>query len=225
MSKHFHDALQELNDDLLKMGTLVEELIAKAITALKNRDVVKAQHVIDNDQQVDALELVIEEKCLDLMARHQPVAVDLRFITTGLRINGELELIADLAVDIAACVLEIADQPLIKPLIDIPKLELVAQRMIKMALDSFIMRDVLLAKQVIYMDAEADHLKNDIHNELIEEYLVKDGLVATRAIPLIFVARHLERACDHASTIAENVIYMVNAKVVKHHPERLGLSV
>ncbi len=221
MSKHFSEELQELNDDILKMGTLAEELIARSITALKNRDVLMAQAVIDDDASVDELELVIDEKCLDLIARHQPMAVDLRFITTGMRLNGELERVADLSVDVAQRVLEIADKPLIKPLVDIPKLALIAQKMVKTAIDSFITRDIVLARDVILMDSEADAFKRSIQNELIYDYLVKDGTSAPRAVPLILVARHLERICDHATYIAEDVIYMVKAEVVKHHPERL----
>ena len=221
MSKHFHEELQELNDDILKMGTLAEEQIARSIAALKSRDVAMARMVIDADAKVDELELVIDEKCLDLIARQQPMAVDLRFITTGMRLNGELERVADLAVDVAQRVLEISDQALLKPLVDIPKLALIAQKMVKTAIDSFITRDSDLARSVILMDAEADALKRSIQHELIYDYLVKDGTVAPRAVPLILVARHLERVCDHATYIAEDVIYMVKAEVVKHHPERL----
>ncbi|MFH0754477.1 MAG: phosphate signaling complex protein PhoU [Candidatus Omnitrophota bacterium] len=221
MSKHFHEELQELNDDILKMGTLAEEQIARSIAALKSRDIEMSRMVIEEDVKADELELVIDEKCLDLIARHQPMAVDLRFITTGMRLNGELERVADLAVDVAQRVLEIADKPLLKPLVDIPKLSMIAQKMVKTAIDSFITRNSDLAKSVILMDAEADALKRSIQNELINDYLVKDGSVAPRAVPLILVARHLERICDHATYIAEDVIYMVKAQVVKHHPERL----
>jgi phosphate transport system protein len=221
MSKHFHEELQDLNDGILKMGTLVEELIDQAVTALKNRDVAMARLVIERDSQIDDLELVIDELCLDLVARHQPMAVDLRFIMTGMRLNGELERVADLAVDVAERVLEIADAPLLKPLVETPRLALVAQRMVKTAIDSFITRDSALARSVILMDSEADKLKDSIQNELIYDYIVKDGAVAPRAVPLILAARHLERVCDHATYIAEDVIYMVKAEVVKHHPERL----
>ncbi len=221
MSKHFQEELQELNDEILKMDTLVEELIARVITALQDRDMPMALSVIDRDAEIDALELVIDEKCLDLIARHQPTAGDLRFIMTGMRLNGELERVADLAVDIAERVLEIADKPLLKPLVDIPKLAVVAQKMVKTAIDSFITRDIDLAKNVILMDEEADLFKDRIQNELIYDYMVKDGSVVPRAVPLILVARHLERVCDHATYIAEDVIYMVKAEVVRHHPERL----
>ena len=180
-----------------------------------------AQAVIDNDSCIDELELEIDEKCLDLIARQQPMAVDLRFITTGMRLNNELECIADLAVDISQHVLEMADQPLLKPLVDIPKLAAVSQKMVKMSIDSFIARDIDLAKQVLLLEPEADGLRDAIHKELVDVYIAKDPLSAPRAIQLLLIARFLERVCDHATYIAEDVVYMVKAEVVKHHPERL----
>jgi phosphate transport system protein len=221
MERHFDDELRDLHQDILKMGTFAEEAIARSVEALRLRDKALAQTVIEQDGRVDDLEIIIDEKCLDLIARHQPMAIDLRFITTGMRLNGELERVADLAVDIAQRVLEISDQPLLKPLVDIPKLALIAQKMVKTSIDSFIARDSGLARAAILMDTEADTLKRSIQHELIHEYMVKDGTVAPRAVPLILVARHLERICDHATYIAEDVIYMVKGEVVKHHPERL----
>ncbi len=221
MSKPFQQELDELNTEILTMGTLAEEAVSRSIVALKSLDSVLAQAVINDDTKIDHQELIIDEQCLDLIARHQPMAVDLRFITTGMRLNGELERIADIAVDIAERVMEIADKPLLKPLVDIPRLELVAQKMVKTAIDSFIARDIVLARDVILMDSEADALKDRIQNELIYGYMLKDAATAPRAVPLILVARYLERVCDHATYIAEDVIYMVKAEVVKHHPERL----
>jgi len=221
MSRHFHEELAELNDDILRMGTLAEEAVAKSIAALKNRDVDAAQALIDSDNCIDEMELMIDEKCLDLIARQQPMAVDLRFITTGMRLNNELECIADLAVDIAQHVLEMADQPLLKPLVDIPRLAEVAQKMVRMSIDSFITRDIEIAKRVLIMEPEADALRDAIHKELVDVYITKDPSSAPRAVQLLLIARFLERVCDHASYIAEDVIYMVKAEVVKHHPERL----
>jgi phosphate transport system protein len=221
MSRHFHEELAELNNDILKMGTLAEEAVAKSIAALKDRDVDAAQSLIDDDNCIDEMELMIDEKCLDLIARQQPMAVDLRFITTGMRLNNELECIADLAVDIAQHVLEMADQPLLKPLVDIPRLAEVAQKMVKMSIDSFIARDIEIAKKVLVLEPEADALRDAIHKELVEVYIAKDPSSAPRAVQLLLIARFLERVCDHASYIAEDVIYMVKAEVVKHHPERI----
>lgn len=221
MERHFDEELRDLNKKLLEMAALVEESIRKAVDALKSLDRSKAQGVIDEDQRIDELELVIEDKCLSLLSLFQPQASDLRFITNATKINAELERIADLSVDIAQRVLEIADKPLVKPLVDIPILASIAQEMVKNAIDSFVNRDVDLAKKVVLADRDADLLRNRIQDELIYQYMVKDGTVAPRAVPLLLVARHLERICDHATNIAEDVIYMVSAKVVKHHPEKL----
>ncbi|MDD5173593.1 MAG: phosphate signaling complex protein PhoU [Candidatus Omnitrophota bacterium] len=221
MKRHFDEELKDLNQDILKMGIFAEEAIRNSIEALKNRDRELAESVVENDVRIDRLELVIDEKCIDLIARHQPLAKDLRFITTGMKLNAELERISDIAVDMAQRVLEIVDKPLLKPLVDIPKLTVVAQNMVKMAVDSFIKGDVELAKKVILSDNEADKLRNLITKELIEDYMAKDASTAPRAVQLLLIARFLERICDHSTNIAEDVIYMVQAEVVKHHPEKL----
>jgi len=221
LERHFDKELKDLNQDILKIGILAEEAIHKSVEALKNRDKQMAESVIEDDVNIDTLELVIDEKCIDLIARHQPLARDLRFITVGMKLNSELERIADIAVDIAQRVLEIVDKPLLKPLVDIPKLTVIAKNMVKMAVDSFVNGDVELAKKAILSDGEADKLRNVISKELIEDYMVKDASTAPRAVQLLLIARFLERICDHATNIAEDVIYMVQAEVVKHHPERL----
>jgi phosphate transport system protein len=149
------------------------------------------------------------------------MAVDLRFITMAMKITTDLERVADLAVDIAQRVLELADKPLLKPLVDIPKLTLLAQQMIKDVIDSFVDSDVELAKNVIMRDKEADDLRNKVQSELLNDYIAKDKSTMPRAVPSLLIARHLERICDHATNIAEDIIYMVEATVVKHHPEKL----
>ncbi|PIQ88631.1 MAG: phosphate transport system regulatory protein PhoU, partial [Candidatus Omnitrophica bacterium CG11_big_fil_rev_8_21_14_0_20_42_13] len=216
MERHFDEELKELHKDILKMGALAQEAIFKSVESLKDRDKVKAQEVIDKDVYIDELELEIDEKCIDLIARYQPMAGDLRFITTGMKINAELERIADLSVDIAQRALELSDKPLLKPLIDIPKLSHVAQNMVRDAIDAFVKKDVELAKKVVLSDPEADKLRNFVQNELINDYMAKDPNTASRAVPLLLAARHLERICDHTTNIAEDVIYMVEGKVVKH---------
>jgi len=221
MERHFDEELKNLNKEILQMGALTEEAIYKSIEALKKRDKELAQGVIDNDTDIDNLELAIDEKCVDLIARYQPMAGDLRFIATGMKINSELERIADIAVDIAQRTLELLDKPLLKPLVDIPKLTTIAQNMVKMAIDAFVNGDIELARKVLLSDPEADKLRNLIQKELIEDYMVKDASTAPRAVQLLLIARFLERICDHTTNIAEDVIYMVQAKVVKHHPEKL----
>jgi phosphate transport system protein len=203
------------------MGAFAEEAIYKSVEALKNSDSVLAKSVIESDSKTDRLELVIDEKCIDLIARHQPMAKDLRFITTGMKINSELERIADIAVDICKRVLELTEKPMLKPLVDIPKLASVAQNMVKTVIDSFIKGDIEVAKSAVLMDSQANHFRDAIQKELIEEYMVKDGSTSPRAVQLVLIARYLERICDHATNIAEDVVYMVQAEVIKHHPEKL----
>jgi len=216
MERHLDKDLTALNTNLLKMAALAEEAIFKSTEALKNRDKDMANSVVQNDARIDELENIIEENAIELLALKQPIATDLRFITTGMKINAELERIADLAVNISQRALEIVEEPLLKPLIDIPKLSEIAQRMVRGSIDAFVERDEKRAKEVILSDPEANKLKKAIQEELINDFLVKDGTTATQAIPLLLVARHLERICDHATNIAEDVIYMVRARVVRH---------
>jgi len=221
MQRHLDEELKELHKDILKMGVFAQEAIFKSVEALKDRDSQKAKEVIANDSNIDELELAIDEKCIDFIARYQPMAGDLRFIATGMKINAELERIADIAVDISERTLELIDKPLLKPLIDIPKLSVIAQNMIRDAIDAFINRDVELAKKVVLSDSEADKLRNFVQEELVNDYLAKDPATASRAVPLLLIARYLERICDHTTNIAEDVVYMVEAKVVRHHREQL----
>jgi phosphate transport system protein len=222
MERHVDAELDDLKRRVIEMGTLAEQAMLKSIEALASRNAALAKKVIEDDRAIDRLELVVDEKCIDLIARYQPMAKDLRFITTGMKINAELERIADLAVDIAQRTLEIADKPLLKPLVDIPRLTAVAQGMIRMAIESFVKENIELARKVVLSDPEADRLRNAIQRELIDDYMVKDGSTAPRAVQLLLIARFLERICDHTTNIAEDVIYMVQAEVVKHHPERLA---
>ena len=221
MERHLDKELQELKTDILRMGGLVENAIGASVEALKQLDRDAAEKVICSDKAIDELELGIDEKSLDLLALYQPMAVDLRFITMAMKISTDLERMADLAVDIAQRVLELSGKPLLKPLVDIPRLAAVAQDMTKGAIDSFVGADVSLAKNVILRDTEADSLRNKVQVELINDYIAKDKSSVSRAIPLLLIARHLERVCDHATNIAEDVIYMVEARVVRHHQEKL----
>ncbi|MDP1853719.1 MAG: phosphate signaling complex protein PhoU [Candidatus Omnitrophota bacterium] len=221
MKRHFDEELADLKEDILDLGSLVELAILNSVNALKNLNRQQAERMIVKDKEIDEWELKIDEKCLNLLALRQPMAFDLRFIAMAIKIGTDLERIADLAVDIAQRVLELADKPLLKPLIDIPKLTIVAQEMLRDTLKSFVKQDVELAKQVILRDKEADSLRDLVQTELINDYMIKDVNTISRAIPLLLIARYLERICDHATNIAEDVIYMVKAKVVKHHPEKL----
>ncbi|MCM8792721.1 MAG: phosphate signaling complex protein PhoU [Candidatus Omnitrophica bacterium] len=221
MERFFDKELEQLYRKLKDMAELVKNSIQNSIDSLKSKDQKLAQKVIDEDRFIDELEISIDEACLELIARRQPVAYDLRFITMVMKITTDLERIADLSVDIAQRVLELLDKPLLKPLIDIPKLSELAQRMVKSAIDSFINQDTHLAKEVCLSDDEVDKLRDLIQDELIYDYMVKDSSTVPRAIPLLLIARHLERICDHATNIAEDIIYMIQAKIVKHHREKL----
>ncbi len=221
MERHLDQELEDLKKQLLKMGTLVEAAIFQSVESLKQLSRQEADKVIREDKVIDELENVIDEQCLDLLALRQPMATDLRFITMSMKISTDLERIADLAVDIAQRVQDLVGKPLLKPLIDIPKLTKLAQQMTKAALDAFVNKDAELASKVILFDNEADKLRNLVQKELVDDYMSKDPSTASRAVPLLLIARHLERICDHATNIAEDVIYMVKADVVKHHPEKL----
>lgn len=221
MHRHFDEELRNLKGELERMAALAQSAITEAAGALKNRDAAAAQRVIDSDVRMDSLELVIDDKCLDLIALHQPMAGDLRFITTAIKLNAELERIGDLAVDVAQRALDLAGKPELKPLVDIPKLADIAVRMTGQAIQAFLKGDVALAKQVILSDSEADELKRSVEKELVHDYMMKDGSTADRAVPLLLTARHLERVCDHAVSMAEDIVYMVSAVVVRHHPEEL----
>lgn len=216
IERHFDEELGKLNKELINMAALVEQSIYRSIEALKKGDKDLAQSVIEDDNKIDDMENVIEENAIELLALRQPMAADLRFITTGMKINAELERIADLAVNISQRVMDLADEPMLKPLVDIPTLGDIARNMIKRAIDSFVSKDESLAREVILSDPEANKLKKGIQSELINDYMVPDGSTAPRAVALLLIARHLERICDHATNIAEDVIYMVQAKVVKH---------
>ena len=222
MQRHLDEELERLNTDLLTMAAKVEEAIHRSVESLKRRDKEMAQKVIQCDQDIDEMEIKIEEEIIDLLALFQPMAIDLRFITTGMHINAELERIADLTVNISQRVLDLADQPLLKPLVKIPTLANQAKMMVKNTIDAFVKKEEQLAKDVIFSDKESNSLRTLIMKELINDYMVKDGETVSWAVPLLLITRDLERICDHAVSIAEDVIYMVHAKVVKHHRERLN---
>jgi phosphate transport system protein len=221
MERHLDQELTDLKQQLLKMGTLVEASIFESVESLKELSIERVNEIIREDKVIDEMENAIDERCLDLMALRQPMAIDLRFITMSMKISTDLERIADLAVDIAQRVQDLVGKPLLKPLIDIPKLTNLAQQMTKDALDAFVNKDVELAGSVILRDNEADKLRNLVQKELVDDYMCKEPSTASRAVPLLLIARHLERICDHATNIAEDVIYMIKADVVKHHPEKL----
>ena len=215
MQRHFHEELGALKQTLLAMGGLVEDQIRRVIRALVERDDVQARDVIDRDREVNAYENEIDEKCVELLALHQPAAGDLRFLTTAMKIVTDLERIGDQAVNIAQRALELNHEPQLKPYIDLPRMAERAQRMVKESLDAFVARDTALARRVCEADAEVDALKEQIFRELLT-FMMADPTTIPRAIRLILISRFLERVADHATNIGEMVIYLVESKIVRH---------
>lgn len=220
MVRHFDEELKELNKQLLRMSALAEESISLAIKALVERKEDLAVKVINSDREINMLEIEIDELCLKLLALYQPTAVDLRFITSAMKINSELERIGDQAVNIAERTQIIIKQPLLKPLIDIPRMATLAQKMVKDSIDALVNKDEDLARDVCKRDDEIDNLNDQIFRELLT-YMMQDPKTITRAVELMLVGRHLERIADHATNIAEDVIYFIKGKTIKHHIEEI----
>lgn len=215
MQRHFHEELEALKQTLLAMGGLVEDQIRRVMRALLERDDALAQEVIERDQQVNAYDVEVDETCVSLLALHQPAAGDLRFITTAMKIVTDLERMGDQAVNIAQRVLELNREPQLKPYIDLPRMAEKAQLMVKQSLDAFVARDTELARKVCAEDEEVDALKEQMFRELLT-FMMEDARTIPRAIRLILISRFIERVADHATNIAEMVIYLVDAKMVRH---------
>lgn len=216
----FDKEIDELKDMILKMGVMVQSLIHKSIDALKKQDMDIAQSVISEGEKVDQLDVEINEKCIQLIALRQPEASDLRFLMTGVRISTDLERIGDLAEDIAQRVAELAEKPLLKPLVDIPKMDQLVEDAVSLVLDAFIKKDAVKARTVWTIEKQVDELRDAVQDEL-SGIMNKKPESVPQALPLLLISRHLERICDHATNIAEDVIYMVEGKIVKHNIEEL----
>ena len=215
---HFESELQALKNQLLTMGALVEERVHRAVHSLINRREEDAQRIIASDAEVNDLQIDIDERCLRLLATQTPLAVDLRLITSAMKINADLERVGDQAVNIAENVLKLLPQPPLKPLIDIPRMAAIAEKMIRDSLDAFVRRDPELARDVLRRDDEVDELKDQVFRELLT-YMMADPGTIHRALALILISRNLERIGDHATNIAEDVIFIMEAKDVRHHRE------
>jgi len=211
----FDQEIDELKGRIVKMGEVVGQLIVRSVAALANCDDDLAKQVVKDDVEVDRLELEIDDSCINLIAVRQPMAIDLRTITTGMRIATDLERIGDLAEDIAERAIELAEQGLVKPLVDIPEMAQLAQEALVEALTAFRSGDITLAKSVWEKEKKIDKLRDHVQDELMT-IMEKEPHAVSKAVPLLLVARHLERIADHATNIVEDVVYMVQAKVVKH---------
>jgi phosphate transport system protein len=215
MQRHFHDELDTLKQTLLAMGGLVEDQIRRVMRAMLERDDALALEVIERDRQVNQYDVEVDEKCVELLALHQPAASDLRFITTAMKIVTDLERIGDQAVNIAQRAIELHQEPQLKPYVDLPRMAEMAQRMVKESLDAFVARDTALARAVCAEDEAVDALKEQIFRELLT-FMMSDPRTIPRALRLILISRFMERVADHATNIAEMVVYMVEGKMVRH---------
>lgn len=213
--KTFDLELKELKEKLLYEGGLVEKAIQNAIKSLQERDSERAKGVIENDDIINSNEIEVDELCLKLLALRQPAARDLRFITTAIKINYDLERIGDMAVNICERVQEINQEPQLKPYIDLPKMAEIVQIMVKESLDAFVREDVQLALKVTRDDEQVDQLLDQIFRELLT-YMMQDMRTISRATRLLFISKYLERMADHAVNIAELVIFMVEGKIIRH---------
>jgi len=213
--RHFDDELADLKSTLLRMAGLAEDQIDKALTALVTRDSGLARHVIERDHQVNTLDVEIDEECIRLLALHQPAARDLRLVTTAMKISTELERISDLAENVSERTIELNEEPQLKPYIDIPLMGKMARTMVKESIDAFVKDDSALARKVLTDDDFVDDLMEQLFRELLS-FMLEDTRTISRAIRLSFIAKYLERMADHATNIAELVVYLVEGKIIRH---------
>ena len=215
VTRHFQEELEQLKTRLLEMGGLAEENVRLAVQGLVDREGSVIEHVLVGDEPVNRLHIEIDSRCFKLFALHQPMAADLRTIVAAVKINTDLERVGDLAVNIAQAAQRYATHPPVKKLIDIPVMAEIAQNMLRDSLDAFVRHDLDLAQHVLNEDDRLDALKTQIFRELLT-YMLQDQATIEPALDLILVSRHLERIGDHATNIAENVIFIVSARDVRH---------
>ena len=219
--RHFQEELEQLKTRLLEMGGLAEERVRTAVRALVERDSALVERVLAGDGPINRLHIEIDSRCFKLLALHQPMAVDLRAIVSAVKINTDLERVGDLAINIAEAVRRYTRHPPVKELIDIPRMAEIAQRMLRNALDSYVRRDIELAHGVLNEDDTLDALKTQVFRELLT-YMLQDTHTIEPSLDLILISRHLERIGDHATNVAEDVIFMVSARDVRHHAGEVG---
>ena len=216
MLRHFVEELDQLRNHLLEMSGLVEDSIHRSILCLTERDQEQAQQVFRNEAEINRLEIVIDERARELLTLQQPVATDMRFLTSAIRINHDLERMGDLAVNIVERALYLIEEPLINQLIDIPHMANLVRSMVRKSLDAFVKKDPDLARSVLVSDDAVDELRDAIYEELIG-YMEKDPKHVREGVNLMFIARSLERLADHSTNIAEDVLFLVQGVDVRHH--------
>jgi phosphate transport system protein len=214
--RHFQEDLDALKERLLAMGGLAEERVREAVHGVKDRDNAALDAVLAGDEPINELHMEVDDRCFKLLALHQPMAADLRVIVAAVKINTDLERVGDLAVNIAEAGKRYLQHAPVKPLIDIPRMGDLAQRMLRDALDAFVRRDMALAEKVLAEDDTLDALKTQIFRELLT-YMLQSPDTIEPALDLILISRHLERIGDHATNVAEDVIFILSAKDVRHH--------
>lgn len=215
IQRHFDRDIEEIKDQLLRMGAMVEDSIQQSIRALLEGDLAIAEQVIANDDRIDQMEVRIDQHVIELIAKMQPAAVDLRFVATAMKITPELERIADLAQDVCERVIELSREPSIKPLVYLPRLAGDTQTMVREALDSFVRRDAVLARKVIRDDDVVDQLTEDSFRALLT-YMMENPRNISAAIRLTFIGKYFERMADGATNICEMVVYLVEGRMIKH---------
>lgn len=215
IQRHFDEELSDLKTKLLRMAGQVEDQIDQALTALVTRDSALAHQVIERDHLVNSLDLEIDEESIRLLALHQPAARDLRLVTTAMKIATELERISDLAENVCERAIELNEEPQLKPYIDIPMMGNMARMMVKQSIDAFVKDDAMLARKVLTDDDFVDNLMEQLFRELLS-FMLEDPRTISRAIRLSFIAKYLERMADHATNIAELVVYLVEGKNIRH---------
>jgi phosphate transport system protein len=216
--RHFTVELEELNNKLLEMAGLVESAISHSVRSLVDQDREMAEQVIRDEPKINSMEMEIDGMVTRLLALRQPVARDLRFLTSALKINTDLERMGDLAQHIAERSLSLMHHPLVKPMVDIPNMATLVQSMLLKCLDAFVKGDEALARSVLLADDEVDRLRDAVYAELLAT-MQRDPTVVSAAVDLIFVARNLERIGDHATNIAEDVVFLIKGIDVRHHAE------
>ncbi len=214
-TRHLQEVLDTLAGTLLRLGGLVEQAIGRSVTALVERDSDLARRVVRDDAEIDRLEIEIDRLCMEALALHQPLARDLRFITTGMKITTDLERIGDIAVNVGERAIELNEEPELKPLVDVPRMARRAQEMVRGALDAFVRRDAAAARAVIAMDDDLDARMERTFRELLSLMIGRPEAI-TRALRLTFVAKYFERIGDQATNVCEQVVYMCEGQIIKH---------
>jgi phosphate transport system protein len=217
--RRFEEELEELKNKLLEMSGLVESAVYRSVLVLTEHDSEQAQEVLKNERRINQMEIDIDDAATSLLALQQPMAIDLRFLTAAIKINNDLERMGDLAVNIVERSLSLMRLPLVKPMIDIPYMARLVESMVRKSLDAFVRKDPDLARSVLASDDAVDDMRDTVYQELVRT-MQDDPKATPQCVDLMFIARNLERIADHATNIAEDVLFLVQGVDVRHHAEK-----